>query len=112
MSIHFNRSRLVALGCVVLAGGLLLPPRAFAEPLATPTPLLDAVRVAAAREAGTMRERRAAQTPAAPAAPSTDLRSAKFLKSKLGVATLVLFGAGVGYALYSASNDRIRSTGR
>lgn len=109
MFIHFNHSRLIALGCVVLAGGLLLPPRAFAEPLATPTPLLDAVRVAAAREAGTMRERRAAQTPAA---PSTDLRSAKFLKSKLGVATLVLFGAGVGYALYSASNDRIRSTGR
>jgi hypothetical protein len=107
---QFNPSQLIALGCVVLAAGLLLPPRAFAEPLARPTPLLDAaVRAAAAREAGPMRERRAAQ---APAAPSADLRSGSFFKSKAGVATLVIFGAGVGYALYSSSNDRIRSTGR
>jgi hypothetical protein len=56
-----------------------------------------------------MKERRAAQ---APATPTTDLRSGSFFKTKAGVATLVIFAAGVGYAVYSSNNDRIRSTGR
>lgn len=102
-----NCSRLIALGCVALTFGFL-PARAFAEPTVRPVSLLESARAAAMREAGAMKERRAAQDQSA----STDLRSGSFFKSKAGIATLVVFGAGVGYAIYSSSNDRIRSTGR
>ncbi len=103
-----NCSRLIALGCVALTLGLL-PARAFADSTPGPTSLLQSARAAVIREAGAMKERRAAQ---APASPSTDLRSGSFFKTKAGIATLVVLGAGVGYAIYSASNDRIRGTGR
>ncbi len=104
-----NCSRLFALGCMVLAATLLLPPRLFADPVARPTSILASARSAAVREAATLKERRATQTP--PTA-TTDLRSGSFFKSKAGVATLVIVGIGAAYALYSASNDRIKSTGR
>lgn len=58
-----------------------------------------------------MRERRAAQTPQQ-GSTTTDLKSTSFLKSAAGIATLVIFGAGVAYAVYSSSNDRIKSPGR
>jgi hypothetical protein len=103
-----NCSRLIALGCVALTLGLL-PARAFAEPTARPTTLLESARAAARREAGAMKERRAAQDQSA---SSTDLRSGSFFKTKAGIATLVIFGGGVAYAVYSSRNDRIRSTGR
>lgn len=103
-------SRLTALGCMVLAGGLLLPPQAFADSISTRTPIQDAARRAVQRGAAApvLKERRAEQTPA----PRTDLKSKSFFKTPAGLATLVIFGAGVGYALYSSSNDRIRSEGR
>lgn len=103
-------SRLTALGCMVLTGGLLLPPQAFADSASTRTPLQDAARRAVLRDAGApvLKERRAEQPPA----PKTDLRSKSFFKTPAGLATLVIFGAGVGYAIYSSSNDRIRSEGR
>lgn len=109
MSTQSSRSRLTALGCMVLAGGLLLPANAFAQSAARPTPILEAARAAVSRDARLMKERSAAQ---APAAPTTDLRSGSFFQSKAGVATLLLFAGGVAYAVYSSSNDRIRSTGR
>lgn len=102
-----NCSRLIALGCVALTLGIL-PARAFAEPT-RPTSLLDSARAAVTREAGAMKERQAAQ---APASPKTDLRSGSFFRTKAGVATLVIVGAGIAYAVYSASNDRIKSPGR
>jgi hypothetical protein len=55
------------------------------------------------------KERRAAQ---APATVTTDLRSGSFFKSKAGIAALLIIGAGTAYAIYSASNDRIKSSGR
>jgi hypothetical protein len=103
-----NCSRLIALGCVALTLGLL-PARAFAEPTARPTTLLESARAAARREAGAMKERRAAQDQSA---SSTDLRSGSFFKTKAGVAALLIVGAGTAYAIYSASNDRIKSAGR
>ena len=106
-----NCSWLFALGCITLASSLLLPPRLFADPLARPTPLLAAAQHAVAKEAGAMKERRGMQAAPAPSA-ATDLRAGSFFKSKAGIATLLVFGAGVGYAIYSSSNDRIRSTGR
>ncbi len=102
-------SRLVALGCVLLAGGLLLPPRAYADSPTLRVSLVDSARLAAVREAGVMKERRPVQTPPA---DRTNLRSGSFFKSPAGIATLAIFGAGVGYAFYSSRNDRIRSTGR
>ena len=107
MSKQSSRTRLTALGCVVLAGGLLLPSPAFADSTATPTPILDAAR----RLATAAKAREGAQGQPAPAS-NTDLRSGSFFKSKAGMATIVIFAAGVGYAVYSSSNDRIRSTGR
>lgn len=45
-------------------------------------------------------------------APRTDLGSTSFFKSPAGILTLVAVGVGVGYALYSTSNDRIKSPAR
>ena len=104
-------SRLTALGCVVLVAGLLLPPEVFAQTTPPHTPLLNSARTAA-RQAGAMKERRTAQSAQSPQTPSTDLRSGSFFKSPAGIVTIVVFGAGVGYAVYSSSNDRIRSAGR
>lgn len=105
-----TRTRMTALGCVVLAGGLLLPPTAMAEPTKAPVSLLESGRAVTARQAAALKERRGAQTP--PASTTTDLRSGSFFKTPAGIATLVIFGAGVAYAVYSSNNDRIRSEGR
>lgn len=40
---------------------------------------------------------------------STDLSSKTFFKTPAGIAVLVALGAGIGYALYSTSNDRVKS---
>lgn len=50
-----------------------------------------------------------------PQTPSTEdpqLSSGSFFKKPLGIAVLAAFGVGVGYALYSSRDDRIRSSGR
>jgi hypothetical protein len=104
-----TRTRLTALGCVVLAGGLLLPPTATAEPTKAPKSLLESGRAVTARQAAAVKERQGAQTPQT---STTDLRSGSFFKTAAGIATLVIFGAGVAYAVYSSNNDRIRSEGR
>jgi len=38
-----------------------------------------------------------------------DASSGGFFRSKAGIVTLVLLGVGTGYALYSTSNDRVKS---
>ncbi len=43
---------------------------------------------------------------------SSELQSGSFFKRPVGIAVLAVFGVGVSYALYSSSNDRIRSSGR
>lgn len=112
MSTQSSRSRLTALGCAVLTGSLWLPAVASAQSADRLSPILNAGRAAAARQANTMKERAAAQAAPTPPTSSTDLRSKSFFKSRAGVATLLIFGGGVAYALYSSSNDRIRSEGR
>lgn len=62
-------------------------------------------------------EARAARTGAAARADqggstTTDLGSNSFFKSPAGIITLVAIGVGVGYALYSTSNDRVTSPNR
>lgn len=44
--------------------------------------------------------------------PRTDLGSSNFFKTPAGIITLVAVGVGVGYALYSTSNDRVKSPAR
>ena len=67
-----------------------------------------------ARPGGVPRKTAAMKTTAGQpdVATTTNLREGSFFKSKAGVATLVIFGGGVAYAVYSSRNDRIRSTGR
>ena len=50
----------------------------------------------------------AARTQASPTTPA----KSSFIKSPAGIAMLAVLGAGVGYALYSTSHDRINSPGR
>jgi hypothetical protein len=52
-----------------------------------------------------------AKVPAAQAnqASGTDLASPSFFKSKAGVVALVATAVGIGFALYSTSNDRVKS---
>jgi len=53
----------------------------------------------------------ATTAPAAQAGPS-DADSVSFFKKPIGIAALITFAAGVGYAIYSTSNDRINSPGK
>jgi hypothetical protein len=85
-----------------------LPGQAAAEPAARPTTVKETARALAIRHAGEMRTARAAQSTAA----APELESGSFFKTPVGVAVLVAFTAGVGYAVYSSSNDRIKSPGR
>lgn len=43
---------------------------------------------------------------------TTDLGSKSFFRSTAGIITLAVVAAGVGYALYSTSNDRVESPNR
>ena len=61
--------------------------------------------VAAELKAGSPSLARAQSTTGA----KTDLGSSSFFKSPAGIITLVAIGAGLGYALYSTSHDRISS---
>lgn len=42
----------------------------------------------------------------------TDLGSSSFFKTPAGVVTLVVLAVGTGFALYSTSNDRVKSPAR
>ena len=43
---------------------------------------------------------------------TTDLGSKSFFKTPAGIAALLALGAGIGFALYSTSNDRVTSPAR
>ena len=54
----------------------------------------------------------ASSQPQTPASGEAELSRGSFFKRPVGIAVLAAFGVGVGYALYSSRNDRIRSEGR
>jgi len=62
-------------------------------------------------ESAKMGKARASSSVAAqdPGQPRTDLGSTSFFKKPAGIVALILVGVGTGYALYSTSNDRIKS---
>lgn len=113
------RGRRVLAIATVVAVTVSLPSTAFAGDRArTETP---GIRASAERVAAIESERLTKTAPSAARAAnatneqsgsSRDLQSGSFFKSPAGIAVLVAFGVGVGYALYSSSNDRIRSSGR
>jgi hypothetical protein len=90
-------------------GSLLWPNPAAADPPLKPASIRETARVVAERRAAELKVR---QPQSQPPAARTDLESGSFFKTPVGIAVLAAFGVGVGYALYSASNDRIRSEGR
>jgi hypothetical protein len=56
--------------------------------------------------------RTTAQAQAQAGSTRTDLGSKNFFRTPAGIIALVALGAGVGYALYSTSNDRVKSPAR
>lgn len=104
-------TRVTAMTCVALLVGMSFPGLSSADPVTTPQrSIARTAQVLAAREVLASRGTAAAQSQGAAAHP--ELESSSFFKTKVGVAVLAAFGAGVGYAIYSASNDRIKSPGR
>lgn len=99
--------------CVLAVGAL--PASALAGE--TPSPakadqtLTAAIQKAVALEVGKVGKAPAAERAARQDAggSTTDLSSKSFFKSTAGIVTLVLVGVGAGFALYSTSNDRIKS---
>lgn len=79
----------------------------------TPT-LAASIQKAVAIETAKMSQARAASSVASqdPVQTKADLGSKSFFKSRAGVVALILVGAGTGFALYSTSNDRVKSPGR
>ena len=89
-----------------LAGGTPPPPGE-----STPT-LAASIQKAVAMETAKMGKARASTAAAKqdPGAAVNKLESKSFFKSPAGIIALVLVGgAGAGFALYSTSNDRIKS---
>jgi hypothetical protein len=110
--------RLLAIA-TALAVSVSLPATALANDRAraeTPTIRASIQRVAASESERLTRTApsaaRAATATTEQTSSSPDLGSGSFFKSPAGIAVLAVLGAGVAYALYSSSNDRIRSTGR
>ena len=98
-------------GLLALLAGLTFaaPPAIAAEPTAEPTatPRPTLVETAeAAVEAMPAATLQAAQAPPAPTSAPSD---PSFFKTGKGVAVLALLGAGLGYTVYSFSNDRVKS---
>ena len=70
---------------------------------AVPAPIQASVAAIVASQPLAATPHAAAQT-----AP-TDTGSVSFFKKPIGVAVLAVFAAGVGYAVYSTSHDRVKS---
>jgi hypothetical protein len=115
-TLHAVVPRVLAVAAA-LAVSVSLPSTAWAAGRAAPSPtsirasVERMARAESQRLAKPVPHRRAAQTAGG---QSTDpvLESGSFFRRPVGIAVLVAFGVGVGYALYSSSNDRIRSSGR
>lgn len=81
---------------------------AEAQPTAKPAKSL----VASAEKAAAVAAVNAAAAPSMAQAGTTDLGSSSFFKTRAGAIALVLVAAGLGYTIYSTSNDRVKSPGK
>ncbi|HOC16998.1 MAG TPA: hypothetical protein PKK95_01960 [Vicinamibacterales bacterium] len=104
MSVLLRRRHCGRIFALALAVALLpLPVLADEGPAA----VKPGIRVSAAAIA-TSEPLAATAAPAAQSGPS-DAGSVSFFKKPVGIAALIVFAAGVGYAVYSTQNDRISS---
>jgi hypothetical protein len=76
-------------------------------PKPTPTITSSVTTILAAQKLATVAPAARAQEKA-----TTDLGSKSFFRTPGGIITLVALGAGVGFALYSTSHDRVKSPAR
>jgi hypothetical protein len=99
-------------GVAMLALAVVVAPlpvaAAEAQPAAKPAKSL----VASAEKAAAVAAVNAAAAPSMAQAGSTDLGSSSFFKTRAGAIALVLVAAGLGYTIYSTSNDRVKSPGK
>ncbi|MFO7691451.1 MAG: hypothetical protein R6V57_00040 [Vicinamibacterales bacterium] len=101
-----------ALVLVLVAGAVPADCLAGEPPPGGSTPTLAAsIQKAVAAESAKMGKARASTAAAKqdPGAQVNQLESKSFFKSPAGIIALVLVGVGTGAALYSTSNDRIKS---
>ena len=108
MNYHVRPRRLLVPVVLALAIAAAPLPALAGEPHATAHPpgIAAAAQKAVAAQVKTDARMARAQSNAG---TKTDLGSSSFFKSPPGIITLIAVGAGLGYALYSTSNDRIKS---
>ena len=75
-------------------------------------PLKTSIATHAKREVLASAPKHSGSTAARAQAASNDPHSSGFFRSPAGIACLAVIAAGTGYALYSASHDRIHSVAR
>jgi hypothetical protein len=123
VTVRFSPSRASFRRAAILALAVTLVPLPLAAaekaaPAQAPAqPLRTSIAKHAAREALVTSTRRtpqnaAPQNSARPRAQSNNPQSTGFFRSPAGIACLAVIAVGTGYALYSASNDRIHSVVR
>jgi hypothetical protein len=102
--------RAVALALIVAA--VPLPALAGDTPQAAPKAGIRASidKVVAAQPVAPPPSR--GQAAGAQSGNTVDLNSPSFFKTPAGIMVIAVIAAGAGYAIYSASNDRIHSPGR
>ena len=114
MTRYLKHARHLAGALALIVGLTLVAPPAFAaEAAADPRPIAAAATAKVeAMPAASLAQ--AAQTvPAAQAAPATAATADKpFFKTTKGVVALALLAGGLGYTVYSFSNDRVSSPQR
>lgn len=114
MTRYLKHARHLAGALALIVGLTLVAPPAFAaEAAADPRPIAAAATAKVeAMPAASLAQ--AAQTvPAAQAAPATAATGDKpFFKTTKGVVALALLAGGLGYTVYSFSNDRVSSPQR
>lgn len=117
-TVHKRRTGLRLLVLALIVAAIPLPVLAEETKQAPTTPGLHASIKPAAAAAATsaLRESKsAAQTPAQTPVQAPDrssLGSSSFFKKPVGVFVLGVIAAGTGYAIYSASHDRIPPSNR
>ncbi len=107
MKVSLRRSRIGRLFALAVVFALLPLPALADQESAKSAP---GIRVSAATIAKS--EPLAANETAAQAGAPAGTDSPSFFKSPAGIVTLVLVAVGVGRAIYSTKNDRIKSPGR
>ena len=113
MSRRRGHGRRVLAVASALAVTVSLPANALASDSPSSTVAPSPIRATAQRVAATETHRLAkAATSQTGQTGTGQLEKGSFFKSPAGVAVIAAFGVGLGYALYSASHDRIRSSER